>query len=149
MDKLIYILFVVLGGAAAAVQAPINSGLGKRIGVFETGLWSFVTGAALLLIVMLIFGKGQFSAVVTVPKWQLLGGVLGVIAVTSMIVAAPQLGVGLATVCILFGQITIAIVIDSFGLFGAEKVPLDYNRLIGIALMFAGIFFVYRSKFGV
>lgn len=149
MDKLIYILFVVLGGAAAAFQAPINSGLGKRIGVFETGLWSFMTGAILLFIVMLIFGKGQFSAVTTVPKWQLLGGVLGVIAVTSMIVSAPQLGVGLATVCILFGQITIAIVIDSLGLLGAEKVPLDYNRIIGIVLMLAGIFFVYRSKFGV
>lgn len=149
MNKLVYILFVVLGGAAAAIQSPINSGLGKRIGVLEGGLWSFLTGALLLLVVTLIFGKGHFSAVTAVPKWQLLGGVLGVIAVTSMIVSAPQLGVGLATVCILFGQITIAIVIDSLGLFGAERVPLDYNRMIGILLMFVGIFFVYRSKFGV
>lgn len=149
MDKLIYILFVVLGGAAAAVQSPINSGLGKRIGVLEGGLWSFLTGALLLLIIVLLLGKGQFSAVTSAPKWQLLGGALGVIAVTSMIVAAPQLGIGLATVCILFGQITVAMIIDSLGLFGTERVPLDYNRIIGILLMLAGIFFVYRSKFGV
>ena len=149
MDKLFYIIFVIFGGAAAAVQAPINAGLGKRIGVLETGLWSFSSGMVLLLVLTLLLGKGQFAAVLTAPKWQLLGGVLGVIAVCSMIVSAPPLGVGLAMVCILFGQITIAIVIDSLGLFGAEVVPLDYNRIIGILLMFVGIIFVYRSKLGV
>ena len=149
MDKLIYILFVIVGGAAAAVQAPINAGLGKRIGVLETGLWSFSTGMLLLLILTLFLGKGQFGAVTAAPKWQLLGGILGVICVCSMIVAAPSLGIGLATVCILFGQITIAIVIDSLGLFGVETVPLDYNRIIGVLLMFIGIIFVYRNKLGV
>ena len=149
MDKLIYILFVFIGGAASAVQAPINAGLGKRIGVLETGLWSFSTGMALLLILTLFLGKGQFGAVLTAPKWQLLGGILGVIAVCSMIVAAPQLGIGLAMVCIIFGQVLIAIVIDSLGLFGTETVPLDYNRIIGVLLMFVGIIFVYRSKMGV
>ena len=149
MDKLFYILFVVMGGVAAAVQAPINSGLGKRIGVFECGLWSFTTGALFLLIIVLLFGKGNITAIASVPKWQLLGGILGVIAVTAMIVCAPQLGVGLATVCLLFGQIVLVIVIDSLGLFGVEKVPLDYNRIIGVLLVLAGVFFVYRSKFGV
>ena len=149
MDKLIYMAFVILGGAAAAIQAPINGELGKRIGVLEGGLWSFATGTALLLLLMLIFGKGQFSAVTGVPKWQLLGGILGVCAVVSMIVAAPRLGVGLATVCILFGQVTIAILIDTLGLFGAEPVPLDYHRIIGVVLMLVGVFFVYRSKLGV
>ena len=41
MSRIIYILFIVLGGASAAVQSPVNSGLGKRIGVFEGGFWSF------------------------------------------------------------------------------------------------------------
>lgn len=149
MDKLIYILFVALGGSALATQAPINSALGRRIGVFEGGLWSFLTGTLLLLVLVLIFGKGHFSAVTAVPRWQLFGGVLGVVGVTSMMVSAPQLGVGLATVCLLFGQIAIAILIDTLGLFGAEPVPLDYNRVIGVLLMLAGVFFVYRSKFGV
>ena len=149
MDKFFYILLVVIGGAAAAVQSPINSGLGRRIGVFEGGLWSFLTGTLLLLLLVAVFGKGHFSAVTSVPKWQLLGGILGVIAVVSMIVSAPQLGVGLATVCILFGQITVAILIDALGLFGMEPIPLDYNRIIGVILMLCGVFFVYRSRFGV
>lgn len=148
MSRIIYILFIVFGGASAAVQSPVNSGLGKRIGVFEGGLWSFATGTLLLILLVLLFGRGSFSAISAVPKWQLLGGCLGVVAVLSMIVCAPQLGVGLATVCILFGQITVAILIDTFGLFGATRVPLDYNRIIGMILMLAGVFFVYRSRFG-
>ena len=149
MDKLLYVILIALGGASAAVQSPINSALGKRIGVLEGGLWSFCTGALFLILLVTVFGKGHLTEIPSVPKWQLLGGILGVIAVTAMIVSAPQLGIGLATVCLLFGQIIVAIVIDTFGLFGVETVPLDYNRIIGVALMFAGIFFVYRSKFGV
>lgn len=149
MSRLFYVLYIALGGAALAIQSPVNSGLGRRLGVFEGGLWSFATGALLMLILVLLFGKGNFFEFTEVPKWQLLGGILGVIGVTAMIVTAPQLGVGLATVCLLFGQITVAIIIDSFGLFGIEQVPFDWNRLIGLILMLAGVFFVYRSKFGV
>lgn len=149
MGKFVYIILIALGGASAALQSPINSALGKRIGVLEGGLWSFCTGALFLILLVTIFGKGHLTEVTSVPKWQLLGGILGVIAVTAMIVSAPQLGIGLATVCLLFGQILVAIVIDSLGLFGVEVVPLDYNRIIGVLLMFVGIFFVYRSKFGV
>ena len=149
MSRLFYIMYIVLGGAALAVQSPVNSGLGRRLGVLEGGLWSFATGALLMLLLVLLFGKGNFFAFTEVPKWQLLGGILGVIGVTAMIVTAPQLGVGLATVCLLFGQITVAIIIDSCGLFGIEQVPFDWNRMIGLLLMLAGVFFVYRSKFGV
>lgn len=149
MGKFVYIILIALGGASAALQSPINSALGKRIGVLEGGLLSFCTGALFLILLVTIFGKGHLTEVTSVPKWQLLGGILGVIAVTAMIVSAPQLGIGLATVCLLFGQILVAIVIDSLGLFGVEAVPLDYNRIIGVLFMFVGIFFVYRSKFGV
>lgn len=149
MSKLFYLLFVAIGGAAAAVQSPINSVLGKRIGVFESGLWSFATGTVLLIMLVLLFGKGQLAEITAVPKWQLIGGTLGVIAVISMIVAAPQLGIGLAMVGILFGQVTIGILIDTFGWLGVERIPLDYNRIIGMILMLAGVFFVYRSKIGV
>jgi len=149
MSKLIYLLFVVIGGAAAAVQSPINSVLGKRVGVFESGLWSFATGTMLLIALVLVFGRGQFTEIVSVPKWQLIGGTLGVVAVISMIVVAPQLGIGLAVVGILFGQVTIGILIDTFGWFGVDQIPLDYNRVIGMILMLIGVFFVYRSKIGV
>lgn len=149
MSKLIYLLFVVIGGAAGAVQSPINSVLGKRIGVFESGLWSFATGTVLLILLVLLFGKGQLAEITAVPKWQLIGGALGVIVVISMIVAAPHLGIGLAMVGILFGQVTIGILIDTFGWLGVERIPLDYNRIIGMILMLAGVFFVYRSKIGV
>jgi transporter family-2 protein len=149
MSKLIYLFFVIFGGAAAAVQSPINAALGKRVGVFESGLWSFATGTMILVALVLLFSKGHLTEIASVPKWQLFGGIFGVIAVISMIVAAPQLGIGLAVVGILFGQVTVGILIDTFGWFGAERIALDYNRIIGVVLMLIGVFFVYRSKIGV
>lgn len=149
MDKLLYVFLIIFGGACSGIQAPVNSALGKRIGVFEGSLWSFATGTLFLILIVFLFGRGHISLVTEVPKWQLIGGVLGVACVVSMIVCAPQLGVGLAVVCMILGQITLALIIDTFGLFGVEQIPMDWNRILGILLIVAGVFFVYRSKFGV
>lgn len=147
MSRVLYVLFMILGGAALAVQSPVNSGLGRRIGVFEGGLWSFTTGMLLLVLLVILFGHGHLTQIPSVPKWQLIGGVLGVVGVVSMIVCAPELGVGLAVVCLLFGQIAVAVAIDTWGLFGVEPVPLDFGRIIGIVLILIGVILVYRSKF--
>ena len=67
----------MLGGAAVAFQVQINGGLGKRTGVLEASFISFGIGTLALFFIVLFFGKGNFMAVSTVPKWQLFGGLLG------------------------------------------------------------------------
>ena len=47
---------------------------------------------------------------------------------------------------ILISQLVVAALIDAFGLFGAQKVPFDATKYIGIILMVAGVIvFKYRS----
>ena len=138
MDKLFYLLLVILGGAATAVQSPVNAALGKRIGVFEGGLVSFIGGTIVMLILVLLFGKGDFSAVLNGPKWQLLGGVF----------ATPKLGVSLVLAGVVLGQLVAGMFIDHYGLFQTQVVPINMYRIIGILLIMAGVLFVYKSKVG-
>lgn len=148
MDKLLYLLLVIVGGMASAVQSPVNAALGKRIGVFEGGLVSFIVGAAVMMIMVILFGKGDLSAVLHGPKWQLIGGLLGAIMVMTMILATPKLGVGLVIVGVVLGQLITGTVIDHFGWFQTAVVPINPYRIIGIILIAAGVVFVYKSKVG-
>ena len=148
MDKLFYLLLVILGGAATAVQSPVNAALGQRIGVFEGGLVSFIGGTIVMLILVLLFGKGDFSAVLNGPKWQLLGGVFGVIMVMMIIIATPKLGVSLVLAGVVLGQLVAGMFIDHYGLFQTQVVPINMYRIIGILLIMAGVLFVYKSKVG-
>ena len=55
--------------------------------------------------------------------------------------SASRIGVANAVFFVLLGQIVAAALIDHFGLFGALKSPLTWQRGIGIVLMAAGTWF--------
>jgi transporter family-2 protein len=59
---------------------------------------------------------------------------------------APRVGVGNAIFCGLLGQRVSAATIDHFGLMGAAAKPLDGLRLLGLALMAAGVALTQRHS---
>ncbi|MDA8227943.1 MAG: DMT family transporter [Desulfitobacterium hafniense] len=147
MSNALYVALTVIGGVLAGTQAPINSALSKKVGSFESALISFFVGTIALSTIVIIFGKGSLMSALTVPKWQLVGGLLGTVFVTSTILAVPKIGVASAIFSTILGQILIGIIIDHFGFFGVEKIPLDRYRLLGIVCMLVGLLFIFRSKF--
>jgi transporter family-2 protein len=146
MTKLIFMLLAVLGGLAGGLQAPINGALGKKIGSFEGAFVSFFLGTLLLTLVFLFLGKGNVLQAFNVPKWQLLGGFLGAILVTSIIIAVPKIGVASAIFAVIIGQILMSLIIDHFGFFGVKRIPFDWYRVLGMALMVGGLLFIFRGN---
>ncbi|TXK87375.1 DMT family transporter [Parageobacillus sp. SY1] len=144
--KFLYILLALLGGMMAGIQAPINGSLGKKIGSVAGAFTSFFVGTLFLAFLVLFFGKGQITHLFQVPKWNLLGGLLGAIFVTFAILSVPNIGVALTIFAAIIGQMVISIIIDHFGLFGVQKIPMNVNRLLGLGLMLAALFFIYRGS---
>ena len=93
MLKIIFPLLALIGGMALATQGQINGGLGKKVGVFEGSFISFSVGTLALLFILLFFGTGNISALSTVPKWQLTGGLLGAFYVVVQVIVVPKIGV--------------------------------------------------------
>ena len=56
---------------------------------------------------------------------------------------APMIGVAFFIVVVVAGQLVSGALIDHFGLFGMSVRTLGPSRLIGLALVFAGVL-VYR-----
>ncbi|GAM60760.1 hypothetical protein JCM19232_3702 [Vibrio ishigakensis] len=69
-----------------------------------------------------------------IPKWQLIGGLLGPIYVVVLTLSTPILGVAMTMICVLFGQITKSFAIDYFGWFGMPKQAPNPLRTLGWAL---------------
>ncbi|WP_312115512.1 DMT family transporter [Brevibacillus reuszeri] len=46
---------------------------------------------------------------------------------------------------LLVAQLLVALIIDSLGLFGVEKVPLTTSKVMGILIMIAGVL-VFKLK---
>jgi transporter family-2 protein len=134
------VALAVAAGLAGAVQAAVMGELGERAGVFPalafSGVVAFVLGAALLLV-----AKQSFSGIADVvrqPLWLWTGGGLSVLIILAITVASPRIGLAATIGIIIAFNLTVAAVIDRFGWFGFERIPIGWTRLLGILLLGAG-----------
>jgi transporter family-2 protein len=130
---------MVVAGMMIAFQGPVNAALARTIGAFEASFMSFFIGTIAMASLIIVMGQGSLKQVTAVPRWQLVGGLLGAIMVTSLILSVPKIGLTAAMVASLTGQLATAIVIDRFGLFGVPVKTLEWNRVAGVLLLIGAV----------
>ncbi len=127
-------------GFAGSVQVAVMGKFGERIGSLEALAFATVVTALVAVTALVVVRQslGGFAAGVRAPPWLWLGGVMGALIVFTITVAAPRIGTAATVGVFISGQLAMAAVIDRFGLFGLERLPLRWPRLLGIALLAAG-----------
>lgn len=147
MSRGLAVLLTAGCGGLIALQAPINSHLGKKVGTFQAAFVSFLVGTVVLVVIAALAGGGlgKVGEVRHVTWYYLLGGVLGAAYVTTVLVTVRSLGAGGVTAATIAGQLTMAVVADQLGLFGLAKQPITAMRMVGVALLAAGVFLVVRD----
>jgi transporter family-2 protein len=106
---------------------------------------NFVVGLAGLAIVALASGaRWTPGSAATVPAWAWFGGLLGAAYVASTTVLGPRLGAATLLALTLAGQMAAALAVDHYGVIGFPQSPLTASRLIGAALLVAGVLLIMR-----
>lgn len=134
-------------GIIVAAQAAINSRLGRELGnPMLATLASFVVGTVCVLLYCLLARVTLPTAttLLRVPIWGWFGGLLGVFYVAAIITTIPRLGVSAVAGLTVGGQMLMAVCLDHFGLLGLERHPITPGRLIGMALLIAGVVLLKR-----
>ncbi|HXS44462.1 MAG TPA: DMT family transporter [Solirubrobacteraceae bacterium] len=147
MDRSAAVGLTAVAGGLIALQAPVNSTLGRAVGTLQAAFVSFAIGTAALL-VLAALARGGLGAIADgrhVAWYSLAGGVLGAAYVTTALVTVRSLGAGGVTAATIAGQLATAVVVDHFGLLGVERQPVTALRLVGIALLAGGVFLVVRD----
>src|SRR5919202_1611423 len=147
MDRGLAVVLTALVGGAVALQAPINSHLGKSVGTFQAAFLSFAIGTLALLVIAAVAsgGLGGVRHATDPPWYYLTGGLLGVCYVSTVLVTVRTLGAGGVTAATIAGQLTLAVIVDQLGILGVSKHPLNVTRAVGIVLLGLGTFLVVRG----
>lgn len=147
MDRGAAVLLTSFAGALIALQAPINSQLGRTVGTFQAAFVSFAIGTIALALIAALArgGLGQVADVRGVALPYLTGGLLGAIYVTSVLVTVRPLGAGGVVAATIAAQLAMSVVVDHFGWLGVARDPLTLTKVAGIALLAAGVWLVVRS----
>lgn len=146
MDRGVAVMLTAVAGGLVALQAPINSTLGKSVGTFQAATVSFVIGTVALAVIALTAGGGfgDLGEIRHVSGIYLIGGLLGAVYVTTVLVAVRSLGAGGVTAATIAGQLTLAVVVDQLGILGVAKHPITAARVAGIVLLGLGTFLIIR-----
>jgi transporter family-2 protein len=130
----------VLAGLAGAVQVAMMSQLGDRISI--AGALAFATlFTAVASFLILVVAQRTVRAYVDAfhqPWWMLMGGLMGLLIIFTITYAGSRIGVAATVGILIAGQLLMGAAIDRWGLFGSEKLPLHWHRLLGIALLGVG-----------
>lgn len=130
----------ILSGALMSIQGVFNTEVTKTTGMWVSNAWVQLTAFAVCLIAWVIAGRDDLTMISKVePKYLLLGGVIGAGITLTVIQAMNQLGPAKAALLIVIAQLIVAYVIELFGLFGVEKEPLEWRKVIGMAIALIGV----------
>ena len=145
MDRGLAVLLTATAGGLIAMQAPINSGLGKATGNLPAALISFFVGTVALALIVVIVGQADgLRSTLDVRWYYLIGGLLGAVYVANALVAVSSIGAGGVAAATITGQLTASVVLDRIGAFGLDEVALTPARIFGVVLLLAGTFLIVR-----
>jgi transporter family-2 protein len=147
MSKTFLLLVTLAMGAMLPIQAALNGKLMRTFGHPVIGATiSFLTGTLILLIYAFSIRSGFNTALIKETQWyHWVGGLIGAIYVTGIIMLIPRRGAGLAFALIVSGQLLMSVLMDHYGLLGVPVNPVNPSKLIGICLLIVGVFLI-RGK---
>ena len=132
-------LIALLSGALMSVQGVFNAQVTKTTGIWVSNGWVQLSAFFLCLFVWLATGRDSVAALMEVqPRYMLLGGVIGAGITWTVIKSMAQLGPAKAALLIVMSQLIVAYLIELVGLFGVEKEPFSWRKVIGMGIALIG-----------
>jgi transporter family-2 protein len=147
VDRGLAVVLTACVGGLIALQAPINSMLGKAVGTWQAAAVSFTIGTVVLVGIASLAagGWGDLGEARHLSWYYLTGGVLGAAYVTTVLVTVRSLGAGGVTAATIAGQLSMSLVVDQLGILGVEKQSITAPRVLGVLLLAAGTFLIVRD----
>ena len=135
----VLMLCAALAGGGIAFQVLMNTQLRVAAG---SALWAsatqFLIGCSALTFVALLT-REPLPQTVRGPGWMWAGGFFGATYIVVSVLASRRLGTAVLLASTVVGQLITALIADHYGWLGAPVVRLSSNRVLGAALLVAGV----------
>ena len=134
------VLAALLSGALMSIQGVFNTQVTKQTSLWVSTGWVQFSGFLVCILAWLFTVRQSIGALWQIEnRYTLLGGVIGAFITITVIQSMGTLGPARAAMLIVISQLVIAWVIELFGMFGMEKQPFEWRKLLGMAVAIAGI----------
>ncbi len=130
----------LISGALMSVQGVFNTQVTKASSIWVASAFVQISAFAVCMAAWFLTDRTSFATISKVePKYMLLGGAIGAFITYTVIKSMEMLGPARAVMLIVIAQLIVAYVLELLGMFGVEKQPLEWRKVIGMLVAIAGI----------
>jgi transporter family-2 protein len=129
-------------GISVAVQQVLNGSLRASLNSPAWAGFASYIGGLLTMVAVLVALREQtpsWKLVTATPWWAWSGGIFGGVFILLLILLLPSLGATTLLALVVAGQMSAAVAMDHFGAFGLSTHHVSVSRLLGVALVIAGV----------
>jgi bacterial/archaeal transporter family-2 protein len=142
VQSILLYLAALGAGISVAVQQVLNGSLRASLNSPTwAGFASYLGGLLTMIVVLSAMREPvpSWKLVTATPWWAWSGGILGGVFILLVILLLPSLGAATLLALVVAGQMSSAVVMDHFGAFGLTQHSVSISRLLGVALVIAGV----------
>ena len=142
MHTTIFALLAVGAGACIALQASANGKFRENLKSPEYAAFFSICGTFATAIIAMLVLRPTAPSVATLREtqwWTWIGGPLGALIVLAGAALTARLGAALFIALVVGGQLLCSLLLDHFALMGLNEQPVTPGRLLGAALVVAGV----------
>ena len=131
----------LLGGAIVPLQLAIVNAFQKttQASQIQSTFYLYVGGTIASFIISCISMGGVKPPHAEAASWWMwLPGFLGSFYILFMFISAPKIGSGNTLLWVFLGQMYFALIIGKLGLFGLDPKPINFYKMLGLAVVTIG-----------
>lgn len=130
----------LISGALMSIQGVFNTAVTKQTSLWVSTGWVQFSAFLVCVFAWIFTGRESIAALWQVDnKYTLLGGVIGAFITITVIQSMGALGPAKAAMLIVISQLAVAYIIELFGIFGTDKQPFEWRKLLGLLIAVVGI----------
>lgn len=134
------IIVALISGALMSVQGVFNTEVTKQSSLWVSTGWVQLSAFLVCVAAWFFTGRESISALLQIEhKYTLLGGVIGAFITITVIQSMTALGPAKSAMLIVISQLAVAYLIELFGMFGVDKQPFEWRKLLGLVIAVVGI----------
>ncbi|MCR8994410.1 DMT family transporter [Brevibacillus laterosporus] len=133
------IVLALIAGSLVGLQNIFNGKVNEHVGSWTTTTFVLGMGFVASLTMGFIFEGKHIFTLQNMKTWYWFSGLIGVGVVICLVQGIRLLGPTYAISIVVTSQLGFALLWDSLGWFGLDKVPFTFRQLIGVLIIVCGV----------
>jgi transporter family-2 protein len=134
------LFFAILAGLLVGLQNIFNAKVNEHAGTWATTALVLGLGFLASMTLGIVFEGTNLFVLENMQSWYWFSGLIGVGVVVCLVQGTKLLGPTYAISIVLTSQLGFALLFDSLGWLGLEKIPFTFQQLVGVLVIACGVF---------